>query len=276
MKICRNCKEEKDLSEFHKSKCFKDGYRNICKKCRNIESIANREKRAEYNKQYYENNKDEILKQNKLYRDLNNDTIKMQRKKYRENNKEHIKKKNEEYKPIRREKIKERRKGDLSYRISEVYKSKLHRAIKKNGEVYSEWLGCNISFLLKWLEFQFDKAMSWDNYGTYWHIDHILPINCFNFVNKNERKICFNWKNLQPLEKNENRDKSDKIEIKYVIKLFDNIKKINLQYDLSKEYQELKETLVWLREKLRYGKNFRDEEITNKIISEIDNPQLNS
>lgn len=34
MKECRKCKEEKDLSEFHRHKARKDGRTEVCKKCR--------------------------------------------------------------------------------------------------------------------------------------------------------------------------------------------------------------------------------------------------
>lgn len=42
--------------------------------------------------------------------------------------------------------------------------------------------------------------MNWDNYGTYWHIDHIILCSLFNFVEYEERKTCFNWQNKRPLE----------------------------------------------------------------------------
>jgi hypothetical protein len=130
--------------------------------------------------------------------------------------------------------------------------------------------------LKKWLEFQFDETMSWENYGESWHIDHIIPINSFNFKNDLEKKLCFNWKNLQPLESKENIDKSDNIQIKYIEKLLINLTKFVPQETLNKEYQELRVTLIWLREKLRYGNNFQDEELLNKIIHKMDNPQLNT
>ena len=49
--------------------------------------------------------------------------------------------------------------------------------------------------------------MNWENYGTYWEIDHIKPIEMFDFTNENEIQECWNYKNLQPLTINENRTK---------------------------------------------------------------------
>lgn len=37
-KICQKCNKEKSLFEFHRHKRHKDGYRNICKDCRKLES----------------------------------------------------------------------------------------------------------------------------------------------------------------------------------------------------------------------------------------------
>jgi hypothetical protein len=55
--------------------------------------------------------------------------------------------------------------------------------------------------------------MSWDNYGTVWEIDHNIPVAAFNF-DKPEHldfKLCWDLKNLQPLEVSLNRSKNDRI-----------------------------------------------------------------
>ena len=62
----------------------------------------------------------------------------------------------------------------------------------------------------KHMEKQFDKNMNWDNYGTYWHIDHIRPqaslpyktTACENF------KKCWSLRNLRPLSAQENLGKN--------------------------------------------------------------------
>jgi len=60
------------------------------------------------------------------------------------------------------------------------------------------------------LERQFDRSMSWDNYGSYWHVDHIIPCDAFDLNKESEQRICFNWQNLQPLEGGENIRKSNR------------------------------------------------------------------
>ncbi len=40
--------------------------------------------------------------------------------------------------------------------------------------------------------------MNWDNRRT-WHIDHIRPCASFDLTDPEQQKVCFNFRNLQPL-----------------------------------------------------------------------------
>jgi hypothetical protein len=260
-KKCSSCKILKDYNEFHKSKSNKDGYHSTCKNCRKEYNQSNKEKKKEYNKIYWEKNKDSLVVKNKDNRILNVEKIKIQRAKYRsrEDVKEHVKQKNKEYLPIRKEKIKQRRLIDSNFRFSEVLRSKIHKMLNGKNTSYKKIIGCDINHLKKWLEYQFDSNMNWNNFVAYRQIDHIIPMSIFNFDNEIEKRICFNWRNLQPLFKDENRSKSNILVLPYV---FNNIilthRFIQSQNLNHSEYQNLKETLGWLREKLRYGKNLQD------------------
>jgi hypothetical protein len=53
--------------------------------------------------------------------------------------------------------------------------------------------------------------MSWENQGTYWDFDHVVPCAQFNFEDKKHIKVCYHWTNLRPCEKKENITKRDKI-----------------------------------------------------------------
>ncbi len=72
-------------------------------------------------------------------------------------------------------------------------------------------LGCSIDYFKNYIESLLSKDMSWNNYGSYWEIDHILPCASFDLKNSEEQEICFAYWNLQPLEKIENRQKGSKI-----------------------------------------------------------------
>ena len=55
--------------------------------------------------------------------------------------------------------------------------------------------------------------MTWDNYGSYWWIDHIKPRSLFKYEKPEDKefKECWALKNLQPMEKIANIKKGNKI-----------------------------------------------------------------
>jgi len=64
------------------------------------------------------------------------------------------------------------------------------------------------------LERQFVNGMSWENQGSYWHIDHIRPISSFSFSCAEDTgfKECWTLTNLQPLEKELNMQKGARLD----------------------------------------------------------------
>ena len=54
------------------------------------------------------------------------------------------------------------------------------------------------------------EGMTFDDYGE-WEVDHIVPFSYFDFTKFNEIHICYNYNNLQPLWKPENREKGNKL-----------------------------------------------------------------
>ena len=52
--------------------------------------------------------------------------------------------------------------------------------------------------------------MNLNNFGE-WEMDHTISISSFKFETLNEIKTCFNYKNIKPMLKAENRQKSNKI-----------------------------------------------------------------
>lgn len=77
------------------------------------------------------------------------------------------------------------------------------KSIKKSSKTM-ELIGCSANELKKHLECQFDNKMNWENYGSYWHVDHIKPCASFDLNNPEEQKKCFHYSNLRPLEAKEN------------------------------------------------------------------------
>lgn len=128
-----------------------------------------------------------------------------------------VKKYNHNYKKRRNELHKERCKTDISYKIkcnvrTRIYGSLKANGLRRNGKI--KYLGMNKYYYKKWLEYQFDENMNWNNYGSYWEIDHIVAIDSFKFTDEDDGEIytCFDWKNTRPLEAGENARKSNIID----------------------------------------------------------------
>jgi hypothetical protein len=51
--------------------------------------------------------------------------------------------------------------------------------------------------------------MAWDNHGTYWEIDHIVPLAFVDLSKEEELKEVCHYTNLQPLTKTEHAVKSN-------------------------------------------------------------------
>ena len=93
------------------------------------------------------------------------------------------------------------------------YSSRVRLALlnnQKKGHTL-ELLGCPVEYLKFYLETQFKNGMTWDNYGSEWHIDHIIPCSFFDLSDSTEQKIAYHYGNLQPLFAGDNLEKSDKI-----------------------------------------------------------------
>lgn len=64
------------------------------------------------------------------------------------------------------------------------------------------------------LENRFTPLMTWENYGAYWHVDHIKPLAAFAFVRAEDEgfRECWALSNLQPLSAKDNLRKSSNYE----------------------------------------------------------------
>jgi hypothetical protein len=93
-------------------------------------------------------------------------------------------------------------------RIKHNLRNRIADLIKGKASASSS-VGCNSIALRIHLQEQFKPGMSWDNYGTEWHVDHIMPLAA---AECEEHLIRLNhFSNLQPLWAKENMTKGAKI-----------------------------------------------------------------
>jgi hypothetical protein len=73
-------------------------------------------------------------------------------------------------------------------------------------------VGLSPEQMKEWLEHNFKPGMNWENYGTFWNLDHVMPCSSYNLENKTELYECFSWKNTLPVYCKENLVKFDKVD----------------------------------------------------------------
>lgn len=164
------------------------------------EDITNRNK--DYCKNYYQENKEKMNEASKRYAAEHKEQIASAHKKYRAEHKEKLSEK-------RRQRERERMLNDEQYKTMKNLRKLVYMAIKNNSQSGRgvELLGCSVEEFKIHFSYLFDKNMSWDNYGSYWQIDHIEPVCRFDLMKKEDQEICFNYGNLQPLTVEDNRKK---------------------------------------------------------------------
>ena len=69
-------------------------------------------------------------------------------------------------------------------------------------------LGCTRNEFKQYIIDNLLEDMTLENFGE-WEMD--VPIASFKFESLDEIKTCFNYKNIKPMWKSDNRQKSDKI-----------------------------------------------------------------
>jgi len=214
-KFCSRCHSNLSVDLFVKNSRTKDGLCCWCKSCRKeckrlYYSIPiNREKKNKSNREWYNtvvgqeyhksySQRDDVKEKRRINRIKHNQTAK--RKKW-----------NREYAKKYRKK----------YRLNHTMSSSIYAALKenKNNLRWQDLVGYTLQELKSHLKKQFTPKMSWNNHGSYWHIDHIIPQSWFSINNSEspDFKMCWSLNNLQPLSRKDNLQKSDKAPLKTLL-----------------------------------------------------------
>lgn len=82
----------------------------------------------------------------------------------------------------------------------------------KNGQHWETLVGYTLQDLIMVLEKEFRDGMCWENYGAFWHVDHIIPLAHFKYNSPEDPEFKKAWSlgNLQPLLASENLEKGTK------------------------------------------------------------------
>ena len=120
---------------------------------------------------------------------------------------------------------KNERNTNMNYRIKKSLAARLRNVLNKNDTTMN-YIGCNIQYFREWLEYNFTEEMNWENYGSYWSIDHIIPVCKFDLSLEDEKFKCWNWSNMMPVTVKYNSSKKNIImeQINYIIEKIEKYK----------------------------------------------------
>lgn len=91
----------------------------------------------------------------------------------------------------------------------------MYRSIKNNksGYLWEVAVGYTLLDLKERIEQQFDDVMNWDNYGSYWVLDKIIPTSFYRYGSASNAEFRKAWslKNIRPYPKHLHNKKRGKI-----------------------------------------------------------------
>lgn len=163
----------------------------------------------------------------------------------------------ENYAEKERKSAKEKYHSDPMFRLESVITTHVWSALKDFNKIkdkhFKEYVGVTREELKNWIESLMTEKMTWDNYGTYWVIQHIIP-RAWKETIDDVYKLNY-YKNLIPYEFSPNGSLKDNIilsqlndyhftdkRMQYFLdkawnedRLYENVGVTKLQYLLSRE-----------------------------------------
>jgi hypothetical protein len=139
-----------------------------------------------------------------------------------------------------------RMKNDPEFKLIKNTRARISKTLKrlsinesykgKKGNKLVNVIGCSPQELKKHIENHpdFKPPISWENYGSVWHLDHIKAIATFDLADPLAFYSCFHYKNLRPCLSHENLSKS--------------AKKTPLEKENTFSHEDIQEILVKARE----------------------------
>lgn len=203
-KLCKYCNNQVDKALFRKN-------RLKCKNCERADGRAYR--RSEHGK-----------KKAIDWSDKNKVRHKELQSNWTKNNRDHI-----------NAKFNERMKTDFNFKMRKICQTQIRNALKEKTNTTMHYLHCDIEFFREWLEYCFKDGMTDNNHGSYWHLDHVLPVSWFNLEKDTHVYLCFHYLNYMPLKAKDNLSKNNRLVHSQLLEHMDNIKNFhkekNIDYD---------------------------------------------
>ncbi|MEP7107543.1 MAG: hypothetical protein ABI760_06160 [Ferruginibacter sp.] len=87
----------------------------------------------------------------------------------------------------------------LKFREKRKWQLALRRYVleKNKSPAYGFYFGLVIEDFRKWIEIQFTEELNWENFGSAWQFDHIVPVVYFDFSLESDLILCWNFINIK-------------------------------------------------------------------------------
>ena len=138
---------------------------------------------------------------------------------------------------------------NINYRLKKSLAARLRNVLNKNDTTMN-YIGCNIQYLREWFEYNFNSEMNWENYGSFWSIDHIIPVCKFDLTIEDEKLKCWNWSNLMPvtIKYNSSKKEIDMNQVNFILNKIQKFKEegsttkwFSGEFILNQELAEIKQ-----------------------------------
>jgi hypothetical protein len=188
--FCNRCRQSKTATREQ----FVVRYGELIRVCRTCARSADRVR--------YAANREPILAQKKTFRDQNPETIILNRRRTYLNNKEAIS-----------ARAANRYRADPLHRLRCATRTRFVKIFKAKGlkkiTAWQSLVGYSVADLKQHIDAQLKSPMTWDNYGSVWHVDHKTPVASFDLPR--QLRECWALSNLQPLLKRDNHRKGARL-----------------------------------------------------------------
>ena len=103
----------------------------------------------------------------------------------------------------------------LKFREKRKWQLALRRYVleKNTSSAYAYYFGLGIEEFRKWIEIQFTRELNWENFGSAWQFDHIVPVAYFDFTKEEDLLLCWNFINIRVEQIEQNKVRSTRIDV---------------------------------------------------------------
>lgn len=103
----------------------------------------------------------------------------------------------------------------LKFREKRKWQIALRRYVLERSTCidYAPYFGLDIENMRQWFEYQFQPDVGWMDFAKKWQFDHIIPVTYFDFSEKEELKLCWNFTNIRVEQFQLNKDRGNRLDV---------------------------------------------------------------